>query len=135
MPKAVDFLGHELRQWEEVRQDFSDVEVSWLAVLLEGCQQGIEENGPDLCACESFGDLGQLLQVEIFWLSTVVADHDFPDGFAFVLVGQVHEEDLVEPAFSEEFRWKLRNVVGGGDDEYRGLFLLHPVEERAKHTR
>ncbi len=48
---------------------------------------------------------------------------------------QVEKEYLVEAPAPQQFRRQAGNVVGGGDDEYRLGFLLHPRQDGAEHPQ
>ena len=47
---------------------------------------------------------------------------------------EIHEEDLIEPAFTDEFGWQRRYVIGGRDDKDLRLALCHPGQECAEHA-
>ncbi len=54
---------------------------------------------------------------------------DLEDGAAFVVVGEIDEEEFIEAAAAEEFRGEAGDVIGRCDDEDgRGVFL-EPGEE------
>ena len=58
---------------------------------------------------------------------------NFPDGFTFSLIGQVHKKQLIPTTFSEHLGWQLGYVIGSSDHEYRCVFLLHPAQKRTKN--
>ena len=59
---------------------------------------------------------------------------NFPDGFTFSLIGQVHKEQLIESSLAKHLRRQLGYVIGCGNDKYRCTFLLHPTEMKLPNT-
>ena len=111
-----------------------DVEVGGFLGSLKCSEHGFEINGFDLCTRQSFGDAAQLPQIIVVGVTAMFGNDDTPDGFPFGVIRQVHIEQLVEAAFAQHLGWELGDVVGGGDDEPRFGFLLHPTEEGAEDT-
>ena len=35
-------------------------------------------------------------------------------------IGQVDEENFIQPSLADQLGWQLFDDIGGGDDEYRG---------------
>ena len=61
------------------------------------------------------------------------AIHDPDDLGTFGFGRKIDKEGGVESPCADEFRWRLRNVVGGGHDQNTRGRLLHPGQEMAEH--
>ena len=53
------------------------------------------------------------------WNPTMFANLNFPDGFTFSLIGQIHKKQFIEATLAEHLRRQLGYVIGCGDDKYR----------------
>lgn len=52
----------------------------------------------------------------------------------FLFGGKIDEEYFIEAALAHEFRRQLLDIIGGGNDEYRGFLFLHPCDQTAENT-
>ena len=66
-------------------------------------------------------------------VAPALSQMEFEERGANFSAGQIHKEDLVESALTQELWWQTPNVVGCGDYEHRLGFLLHPRQETTKH--
>ena len=57
---------------------------------------------------------------------------DFKYFYPLAMGRKIEKKDLIKPAFAQEFRGKASDVVGGGEDEYRSGFFLHPGKKGGK---
>ena len=85
--------------------------------------KGLDKHVFNFATRQAFCRFGQLNQVEVLGISTMFPNLNFPDGFAFSLIGQVHKKQLIKPTLPQHFRGKLGYVIGCGDDEYRRRFF------------
>jgi hypothetical protein len=125
---------HEPRKRHAFRERLCNVEVRRLPLLVKRAVERCDKRVLDLASRQAFAGPGKLDNIIVLWIAAILGDLNAPDGFTFRLIGQVYEEQFIEPAFAKHFRWKLRHVVSGGDDEHRRGFLLHPSDERSEHS-
>ena len=59
-----------------------------------------------------------------------------PENLGTLLFGgEIDEEDFVKAALAHEFRRKLLDIIGGGDNENRRFLFLHPGDQAAEYPR
>ena len=101
VPQSRNLLRHQLRQRHKLCQHRGNIQVSGFSFCIKGQEQGIHKHALDFTASQSFGDPGQLKQVEVPGISTILADLNVPDRFPFLPIRQVYKTDLIEPTFPE----------------------------------
>ena len=71
-------------------------------------------------------------EVELFRVEAALLQVDRKEGLPGFRVRQIDEEDLVEPALSQQFRRQTIDVVRRGSQEAARFPLLHPGEKSSE---
>ena len=124
-----DVFGHGSAERDLGFAFFFEVFVSEFSVGEEGLVESADDDLFEFCSGKSVGDLGDLFGFEFARFALAAVEVDVEDFFALFEVRKIDEENFVEAAFAHEFRRELGDVVGGGHEEDRFGFVLHPGEE------
>src|SRR6266508_3876822 len=131
----LDLLFHRDGERDRGRDDVVQVVLCRRAVFRVRVHHGGDDDLLDLRAVPPLGRLGQEDEIELARVATVLLQVDREDLLAFLLVGQVHEEDLVETSLADDFGREKLDPVGRGRDEDKGALLLHPRQEARENAR
>ena len=135
LPQVLDLGAHEHGERIGLPGDTGEVvgERLGLGEIRIPVEEGFADHLLQFGAGEAAGLFGEFVQLGLGGLIqlTALLEVNLEDLAADGLRWQVDEEDLVEPAFAQQFRREHVDAVRGRDDEDLLLLLLHPGQQGA----
>jgi hypothetical protein len=103
----VTLLRHQLRQRHEFRQYPCQVQIRWFPIPAKPQGKAVEKHDFDLAPRRHC----KLNQIKLPGIAAIFADLIGPDRFPFLLVRQIHKDQLVKSPHPQKFGRELEDTV------------------------